>query len=238
METRCLIIDDEPIAIEIVESYLKKIPNFKIVAKLENAIQALEVVQKENIHLIFLDIQLPEFTGLEFMKSLSNPPKVIFITAYRDYAVEGFELDAIDYLVKPISFDRFLKAINKYYKSTSQELPSTENIVQDTDDYIFVNENRKMVKIYLSEILIIESIKDYVKIITPSKTIITKQQLSYFEESLPQNMFLRIHRSILVATNKIEAYTANIVEIQSIEYPIGISYKNSVSQTLNALKKS
>jgi len=231
MKTKCIIIDDEPLAIEVIESYLIKIDDMEIVAKCESAVDALAVLRKKQIDLMFLDIQMPELTGLDFLKSLSHPPKVILTTAHRKYAIEGYELDAVDYLLKPISFKRFLKAVNKYFKSADTK----NKVIHDEaneDDFIYVKENKKTIKISLEEILYIESMKDYVTFHTAQKKIITKSTMSELEEKLPVEKFIRIHRSYIVAIKKIDAFTATSIEIGKKELTIGRNYKNGVMRLL------
>ena len=229
MNTKCLIVDDEPLAIEIIETYLNRLEGFEIVSKCKNALEAFSVLEKNNIDLLFLDIQMPQLTGIEFLKSISQKPKVIFTTAYDDYAVEGYELDVLDYLVKPIAFDRFFKAINKF-KTVTHNISINDTI--DRKDFIFVNENKKSHKINLSDILYVESLKDYVRIHTHKKTVVNKTTLSDFELQLNDNRFLRIHRSYLVNIDHVSAHTAKDIEIGKIELPIGISYKQKVNDLL------
>ncbi|MFC2135359.1 LytR/AlgR family response regulator transcription factor [Bacteroidota bacterium] len=231
MKTKCLIIDDEPLAIEVIESHLEKINDIEIAAKCENAVEAFEIIRKKNIDLIFLDIQMPELTGIDFLKSLSNPPKVILTTAYRKYALEGYELDVVDYLLKPISFERFMKAINKYYKAAGNELKVIQE-EKDGEDYIYVKENKKSIKLDFAEIKYIESLKDYVTIYTETKKVITKITMTELEEKLPSNKFIRIHRSFIVSIPKIEAFTSTSIEIGKKELTIGRNYKNSVMKAL------
>lgn len=234
MNTKCIVIDDEPLAIKVLEQHIIKIPDLDLVATFKNPVDALEVLKKESIDLIFLDIQMPLITGIDFVKSTPLHAKVIFTTAHRDYAIESFELDIIDYLLKPISFSRFLKAINKY----KQGLLSTQDqrsLVKPsiTSTHIFVNTNRRFVKIEFDQILYIESIKDYVRIHTTGKAIITKDKISAFIEKLPDS-FLRVHRSYIVNTNKITAFTAKDIEIEKIEIPIGEHFKSGVLAALKA----
>ena len=236
MKTRCLIVDDEPLAIEVIESYLKKLNDTDIVAKCSSALEAFEILQKKNIDLIFLDIQMPELTGLEFLKSIKNPPKIIFTTAHRKYAVEGFELDVVDYLLKPISFERFLKALEKYYKSTESDFKVISDKDSSENDFIYVKENKKAVKILFKEILYVESLKDYVVIHTDTKKVISKIPISTLEEQLPAGKFLRIHRSFIVSVSKIDAFTSYSIEIGKKELTIGRTYKNSVLKELNYTK--
>lgn len=233
----CLLVDDEPLAIDVIASYLDKVSGFRVVAKCKNALEAFEVLQKAEIDLIFLDIQMPQLNGIEFVKTLTNPPKIIFTTAYRDYAIEGFELDAIDYLLKPVSFGRFMKAINKI-----QRKPIIENIVppesvtttSNTEPFLYIKMEKRILKVYLDKIIHIESQKDYVRIVMENEDdVVTKQKISYLEQRLPSGQFLRIHRSYIVAVNKITAFSSINIEIDEIELPIGRSYKQFVMEALN-----
>lgn len=236
MKTTCIIVDDEPIAIKVMRSHLEKIPNLEVVATCAHAVEAFEILCHTKVDLIFLDIQMPHVTGIDFLKALTQAPKVIFTTAYREYALEGFELDIIDYLLKPVSFERLLKALNKYYKSTVANLPvvySTQEIAKSKEGYIYVKSERKILKIFFSEILFIESLKDYIKIHTASGVIITKQQISHLEAKLPKETFIRIHRAYIVSVNSIKAFTAETIEVLNHELPIGRSYKSSTLSFLN-----
>ena len=245
MKINCLIVDDEPLALDVVESYIRRIDGLELVGRCENALQAFEILQNKQIDLLFLDIQMPKLDGIEFIKTLSHPPRVIFTTAYRDYAIDAFNLDAVDYLLKPIPFTRFLKAVSKAFQQlnlVNQVTPvdttgnNPANINKDLNlsgmEYIFVRADKKMVKVYLHDITYIESLKDYVIIHVPDKRIVTKQKISYLEEKLPEEVFLRIHRSFLVSIPRIEAFSPNHVEIGGKELPIGRSYKNVVSKIL------
>ena len=232
MKVNCIIIDDEPLAAALIEAHVANIPNVNIIATCTNALEGFEVLKTQSVDLIFLDIQMPLLTGIEFLKSLSNPPKVIFTTAYREYAIESYELEVVDYLLKPISFDRFFKAINKFFKTI--ESKSSTVVVsepQEVSKYIFVNVNKKQHKISFSEIVYVESIKDYIRIHLTDKTIVTKDKISEFEYKLSSN-FLRTHRSYIVNADKITAYTVNDVEIGDLEIPIGISYKKQLLEKL------
>ncbi|QHT69458.1 response regulator transcription factor [Rhodocytophaga rosea] len=234
MKTSCLIIDDEPIAIKVMRSHLEKIPSIEVKATCAHALQAFEMLQHTKIDLLFLDIQMPQLTGIDFLKSLGAPPKVIFTTAYREYAVEGFELDIVDYLLKPISFERLLKALNKYYKLTAASLPVLQAAHSPVNEsYMYVKSERKVIKVNLGDIFFIESLKDYVKIHTKTGMIITKQQISSFEEKLPPEQFIRIHRAYIVAVAYIKAFTADTIEVMQHELPIGRSYKSSTLHFLN-----
>lgn len=234
MKTRCIIIDDEPLAIALIEAHILKIPNLEVIATCSNALEGFEVLKSKQVDLMFLDIQMPLLTGMEFLKSLSNPPKVIFVTAYREFAIESYEFDVVDYLLKPIAFDRFFKAINKYFTSVERnykhDIVTSENNLKS--DYIYVNVNKKNHKVLFSEIIYAESLKDYIQIHTHEKTIVTKDKIGDFEKKLPKN-FLRIHRSYIVNMDKITAYTALDIEVDALEIPIGASYKKEVHKALN-----
>ena len=236
MKLKCLIVDDEPLAIEVIESHLDKLEGIEVIATCDNALQAFEILQKRSVDLMFLDIQMPKLTGIDFLKTLTRPPKVIITTAYRDYALEGYELDVVDYLLKPISFERFLKAINKVYKTESVFSHSLESGSElgSQDAYIYLKADKKMVKVMMDDILYIESLKDYVRVKTRQKEVITHQKISYLEEKLPEDAFLRIHRSFMVAINKIETYSAVMIEVPGKELPIGRNYKNQVLAVLNS----
>ncbi len=236
MSLKCVIVDDEPLAIEIIETYLNNFPSVSIEGKCTNAIQALEILRKKQIDLMFLDIQMPQITGTDFLKSLINPPKVIFTTAYRDFALDGFELNAVDYLLKPISFERFLKAMDKTFALIN---PDNKNIAAPVtevkeENSLFIKVERKMVKVSFNEILFLESLKDYVVFHLHDKKLITKSKISGFEILLPENQFLRIHRSFIVAINKINSYSSTELELTNKKIlPVGRNYRDSV---LNILK--
>jgi len=236
MKTKCLIVDDEPLARELIRGHIEKLENIEVVAECSDAMKALNVLHEKQIDLIFMDIQMPQITGIEFMKTLKHPPKVIFTTAYREYALEGFELDVVDYLLKPITFERFLKSINKYYQINQDDVQVVNTAVSDKlseESFIYVKENKKIVKIYFSEIRYIEGLSEYIQIYTDKRKIITKTSMSQIERKLPSETFLRIHKSFIVSMNKIEAFTASSIEIQGKELPIGRSFKNAVQNALN-----
>jgi len=233
MKYKTLIIDDENLAIEVIETHLSKFTEFEIVGKCNNALQAIEVLRKQCVDLIFLDIQMPEITGLEFLKSVNVNAEVIITTAFREFAVEGFEFNVLDYLLKPISLDRFVQAIDKFYQkhqiiqSDSQPKPKAQS------KEIFIRADRTYQKISINEIIYIESIKDYVKIYTTTGMKITKQSISKFEEDLPSDIFLRIHRSYLVNLDKISGFTNSSVLIGKKELTIGKTYQERVLKFLN-----
>ena len=232
----CLIIDDEITAREILESHVAKISAIKLCDSCKNALEAFSIINNQKIDLIFLDINMPEINGLSFAKSINKNIKVIFTTAYREYAIEGFDLQAVDYLLKPISFERFLQAVNKYLgENIPVETPQLSESIIDESDFIFVKSDRKMVKIDFEEILHIESLSDYIKIITPQKTIVTRETISNIEAKLPKKKFIRIHRSFLIAISKIESFTNEYVEINQKSLPISRSYKKSVLEQLEGL---
>ncbi len=229
MKTRCLIVDDEPLAIEIIENYLNQFEDFEIIDRCNNAISALKIIEKEHIDLLFLDIQMPKITGIDFLRALKNPPKVIFTTAHIDYAIESYEFDVVDYLVKPIPFDRFFKSINKF--KTQIKLTKSITVSQKSNSiqkHIYVRANKKNYRVVYDDILYVDSIKDYVRIHLPDKSLLVKSTLSDFGNQLPKNQFIRVHRSYLVNINVISAHTYNDIEIGAIEIPIGNSYKQMV----------
>lgn len=234
MKLTCYIIDDEPLAIEVLESHLEKIDRIEVAGIFQNAVKAFEALQEQPVDLLFLDIQMPRLTGIKFLKTLKDPPKVIFTTAYREYALEGFELDVTDYLLKPISFERFLKAINKVFaqqRSTIRSRTSTNTQVKE-EPGLFIQVNKKMVKIQPGNILYIESKRDYVKIKTTQKEILAHQTISYLEEQLPPGHFLRIHRSFIVRLDKIESWSSSEIELPGTQLPIGRTYKSQVIKSL------
>ena len=240
MKIKCLLVDDEPLAMEVLESYIAQVPNLELVEKCDNALQAYSVLRQNEIDLIFLDIEMPQLSGIEFINTLEKVPSVIFTTAHRHYAFEAYELDVLDFLLKPVSFGRFLKAINKLHRVNAPEVevkskPTASNNDSSDDKmtFIYVKEDKKMVKIYLENVVYIESLKDYVCIHTDTRKVITKQQISYLEQKLPDDEFMRIHRSFIIASKKIKAFNANQVELDGEkELPIGRSYKPLVIERL------
>ncbi len=223
-----MIVDDEPLAHDIIENYIDKIPDMEVVAKCDNAIAANEVLQNEKIDLVFLDIQMPQMTGIEWIKSLTNPPKVIFTTAYAEYAVEGFDLNAIDYLLKPIAFDRFLKAVNKVKDSLQGDISTATT----ADDFFFVKADKKLMKVHFTEILYVEGLKDYVIIKKDQGRVIALQTMKSLEVKLPSDIFMRVHRSYIVNIQQIKAVVGNSIEIlesgKPKHIPIGKNYKEDL----------
>jgi DNA-binding LytR/AlgR family response regulator len=231
----CLVVDDEPLARGLIESYITRVDGLSLVKSCENAIEAFTLLQHKPVDLVFLDIQMPQITGLDLLKSLKIRPKVILTTAYREYAFEAYDLDVIDYLLKPVTFERFLRGISKIYQIQRPETPSEDvSMLQSYDEaYIYLREDREMVKVFLKDILYIESLRDYVKVKTAARQIITYQKISYLEQKLPENKFIRIHRSFIVALDKIQSFAVNAVKVGPIEIPIGRNYKQHVMKVLN-----
>lgn len=226
----CFIVDDEPIAIDIIRHYLEKLPNFEVAGSFDDPMEAFLALKEQRIDLLFLDIQMPGLTGIELLQTISNPPEVIFTTAYREYAFEGFELNVLDYLLKPIAFNRFLQAIDKFLLKKKKTVAVAPNSTPTpAEEVLTVRADRKTVRIKLADILFIEGLKDYVKIILPDRQIVTKELVSQIEKRLPADRFLRIHRSFIIAKDKIDAYTATEVEIGQHEIPIGRKYKGVLS---------
>jgi len=215
----CIIVEDEPLAAEVLEDYIKQVPFLQLKGICSDAIYAMDMLQKEKIDLIFLDIHLPKLKGFDFVKALKNPPQVIITSAYQEYALQGYELNVVDYLLKPIEFSRFLMAVNKLKQSTPPAPPVTPVPAKPERLHLFFNVSKKKVRIYLDEILYIESMKEYIRIVTRDKTILTKFQIGQIEELLARNNFLRVHRSFIVAKDKIEAFTATDVEVNGKPIP-------------------
>ncbi len=227
----CLIIDDEIIAQEIIATHLSKISNIKKVDCCNNAIEGFNFLRNNHVDLLFLDINMPEVSGISFAKSISKDIQVIFTTAYRDYAVEGFELQAVDYLLKPISFDRLLKAVNNYFNSykTLKPEPINPNAI---NEFIFVRSDRRMIKVVFKSIVYIESYSDYLKIHLDHTNIVTRETISAIEAKLPHNYFLRIHRSYIVSLKHITSFTNETITIGKTSLTLSRSYKKDVLKTL------
>jgi DNA-binding LytR/AlgR family response regulator len=223
---KCIIVEDEPLAVKVLSDYISQVPFLELQSTFKDAILATDWLHKNNTELIFLDIHLPKLKGMAFLKTLQNPPAVIITTAYHQYAVEGFELNVTDYLLKPIEFERFLQAVNKVrtVKTISTQLSESS----DAKDYLFLNVQKKKVKILFSEIVYIESQREYIKIITTKKEYLSKMSTHEIEELLPAHLFKRVHRSFIVAINKIESYTAEEVEVHGSHIPIGRDYRDII----------
>ncbi|WP_456437692.1 LytR/AlgR family response regulator transcription factor [Psychroserpens sp.] len=223
----CLIVDDEAIAREIIATHLSKIDNIHIVASCSNAIEAFNHISNQNIDLVFLDINMPQISGISFAKSINSDIKVIFTTAYRDYAVEGFELKAVDYLLKPISFERLQKAIHTYFEIHGEKEQPIKTL-NDSSDFIFVRSDRKMIKIDFKDIIYIESYSDYLKIHLKNTTVITRETITAIEAKLPKSLFIRIHRSYIIAISAITSFTNEHIIIQNNAISISRTYKKEV----------
>ena len=232
---KALIIDDEPTAREILESHLKKIDLIEVVGSCKNAMEGFSKLNEIQVDLIFLDINMPEISGLLFAKTLDKNTKVIFTTAYREYAVDGFDLQAVDYLLKPISLERLIRAINKFLgESIPLENVSEKEIQAENSDFIFVRSDRKMIKIDFENILYIESLSDYLKIHTVEKTITTRETISNIETKLPLKKFLRCHRSFIVSIPKIDSFTNEYIEVSKKAISISRGYRTAVLAKLGS----
>jgi DNA-binding LytR/AlgR family response regulator len=234
MKMRCLLIDDEPPALQILQSHIDQISGLEIVGKCGNAVEAIELLHSKTVDVMFLDIKMPKIIGTEFLRNLSHPPKVIFVTAYREFAVEGFELDAVDYLVKPVSFQRFLKAIDRLRRSSGNESVREQELYKPNPDaFIYLKIDRVRQKIFIEDILYIESWKDYVQIhFTNGKNLLVKKTISAIENLLSDHMFLRSHRSYIVSLNKISGYSSSSLRLGATEIPVGRLYKQNVNRQL------
>lgn len=224
---RCLVLDDEPLALDILEDYIKKVPFLILVKTTTSAFEGLSLVQSGTIDLVFLDVQMPELTGIQFLKIIKGKCEVILTTAYSQYALDGYDLDVVDYLLKPIAFDRFYKAAQKVLQSTNPGHASSQELssVQNTHDFIFVKTEHKIQKIYLDDILFIEGLKDYISIFTRTERIITLQNMKKMEESLPPKSFIRVHKSYIIALGKIESIERSRIRIDEKVIPIGDTYR-------------
>lgn len=235
---KCIVVDDEPLARQLIESYIQRVEGLTLVKSCSNAVEAFATIQQRPVDLVFLDIQMPQITGIDLLKTLKQRPRVIITTAYREHAVDAYDLDVTDYLLKPILFDRFLRSISKIYQlKQPQEVQSEETTRTQSyeEAYMYLKEDREMVKVFLKDILYIESLRDYVRVKTPAKQIVTYQKISYLEQKLPESKFIRVHRSFIVATDKVSSFSNNSVKINTFEIPIGRNYKN---QALTVLNKS
>jgi len=235
MKLRCLLIDDEPPALKVLQAHIAQIKDLEVVALCRNAVEAINVLHQKKVDVMFLDIKMPMIIGTEFLRNLSHPPRVIFVTAYRDYAVEGFELDAVDYLVKPVSFERFLKAIDRLQRNGGNAvLPEEKSYQPNPEAFVYLKADKAMQKIFVKDILYVESWKDYVKLyFVGSKTLVIKQSISAMENLLSDHKFLRVHRSYIISLDKISGYTNMSVKVHSAEIPIGRLYKQAVMNCLS-----
>lgn len=233
---RCLIVEDETPAQAVIEEFIGRLDYLTLAGKCFNPFEAINFLRTNNVDLIFLDINMPGMKGTDFYKSLDNKPKVIFTTAYSEFAVEGFELEALDYLLKPISFERFVKAVNKFTHSTTLISENSSNNNNYDDAFIFVKCEKRMIKIKLNEILFIESIKNYIRIKTINKDLKTYYKISDMANELPDDKFIQIHRSFIIAVDKIESYSGTSVDVGDINVPVGKNYKDEFTNYMENLK--
>jgi DNA-binding LytR/AlgR family response regulator len=234
-----LIIDDEPLAQEVLESYVIKVPEFKNYTICNNALEAFDYLNENQVDLIFLDIQMPQISGIEFLKTLQNPPKVIFTTAFQNYAFDAFELNALDYLLKPFSFDRFNRAVEKFMdvaKNQLEKIDSTKDTDLESPDFIFVKANKKLIKIKFEDIYFVEGLKDYVIIHTPNGRIVTLHTIKSLESRLPDHIFRRVHRSYVANAQLIDSVEGNSLKIKDKLIPIGKNYKEDIINLINRYK--
>ncbi|WP_343707104.1 LytTR family DNA-binding domain-containing protein [Flavobacterium sp.] len=231
MKIKCVLIDDEPLAIKVLENYFTNFTDFEVIATFTNSLEALDFINSTAVDAVFLDINMPMMTGFELISLIENKTKVIITTAFREFAAESYDLDVLDYLVKPIPLPRFIKCINKI----TTEYNLKNNIKVETakgDSHIFIKVDKKMMKINIEEILFVEGMKEYIKVVTPDKTYITHKSLTSLSEELPQDRFLRIHKSYVIALNKVKSIEGNRVQIQSYNIPIGRNYSKEVKNKI------
>ncbi len=223
---KCIIVEDEPLAVKVLSDYISQVPFLELQGTFKDAILATDYLRNNYTDLIFLDIHLPKLKGMAFLKTLTQPPAVIITTAYHQYAVEGFDLNVTDYLLKPFEFERFLIAVNKVQSGELEKQLLNESAT--VKDYLFLNVQKKKVKILFSEIIYIESQREYIKIITTKREYISKMGTHEIEDLLPSNLFKRIHRSFIISVSKIDSYTAEMVEVNGVSIPIGRGYKDVI----------
>ncbi|MEO9967047.1 MAG: LytTR family DNA-binding domain-containing protein [Reichenbachiella sp.] len=232
MKISCLIIDDEPLAINVIKNFLINFKNFEVAGTCKDAVEGFNFLSNQEIDVIFLDINMPTISGLDFLRSLQKPPVVVITTAYREYAVESFELDVIDYLVKPFSLQRFMKTVNRIEQRKTEKEPNEVSAEDSEKAHVFFKIDKKMIKVYLDDILYIESLKDYVRIKTYDESLINHNNLVGIAEILPSEDFVRIHRSYIIAINKVKAIDGNQVEIADKLLPIGRNYQKDIKNLL------
>ena len=237
MKLQCLLIDDEPPALKVLESHIAQIGGLEVVAQCSNAIEAMDILHSKPVDVMFLDIKMPKIIGTRFLQNLPRPPKVIFVTAYREYAVDAYELDAVDYLVKPVSFERFFKAVNRLKLSMGTAVTTEENVYRNNPAaFVYLKVDKDMQKIFINDIRYIESWRDYVKVFqTTSKYLLVKQSISSIESLLSEHRFLRIHRSYIISSQHITSYNHAAVQLHDKELPIGRLYKPAVMERLNKI---
>jgi two-component system, LytTR family, response regulator len=236
MKTRCLLVDDEPLAIQLLQNHLSQLESFEVVATTGNAIRALEILQTEKIDLLFCDIKMPRLTGIDLLKTLKNPPKTILTTAYREYALDGYDLDVVDYLLKPITFERFFRAIDRYLRTHQPAMAAGPVAAVEAEPVMWsFKSGNKVFRLTLNDVFYIESQKDYVRVVTTSnQPILTKASISDLETELADKCFLRVHRSFLVNLNHVAAYSATELDVGPYPVPIGANYRELVMSRLRA----
>jgi len=232
MKLNCLVVDDEQLARELLAEYISKVPFLELKGLVKNPVEVAEILEQETIDIIFLDIQMPDITGIDLLKTLTHKPVVIFTTAYSEYALEGYELDVLDYLVKPFSFERFLKAVNKATEIIKLKQGSGHSI--SDQEYITINADHKIYRVKLDDILYIEGLREYISYYTSGKRIITLASLKNLEETLPADKFLRVHKSYIVPVNKVVAIEGNMLDIGVKKIPVGRSYREKVFKVFTA----
>ncbi|MEM7086246.1 MAG: LytTR family DNA-binding domain-containing protein [Bacteroidota bacterium] len=233
MKYRCLIVDDEPLALDLLETHISVIEELELIGRCSNALEAPAFLRQYEVDILFLDIQMPMISGIEFIKTLSNPPKIIMTTAYKEFAYEAFQLDVAGYLLKPITLESFLTTINKVLSSELVHTSSPDNHREFEQPFVYLKTAKKSIKVTLTEIIYIESLKDYVRVVTERGNFIVHHRIGHLESRLPENRFLRIHRSFIVALQKITSYTKTRVEMEEKSIPIGGHYKDQILAILN-----
>ena len=232
-KTKCLIIDDEPLAVKLIRTHLSKLDSFEVSGECKNAFKAIEFLKNEKIDLMFLDINMPEISGLDFLKSIPNPPYTIITTAFREYAIEGYDLDIVDFLLKPISFERFLKAINRYCNRTRSSLLSSANSYdQHEKKYLYIQDGKSIFKLLYEDVDYFEGYGEYVKVITTNKTYLVRETLTEFERKLSEDNFIRLHKSYIVNIRKVTGFSTIHVLLKNVELPIGRIYRDKVMKKL------
>ena len=232
MKIKCVIIDDEPLAINVVENHLKEFQNFEVIETFNNPIEALSLLEEGNVDVLFLDINMPKMNGLDFAKTLNSKMNVVITSAYREYAVESFDLNVLDYLVKPIPFNRFLKTINKITQKVYLQKGIQKEEGSNNESFIFLKVDKKLIKIKFEDILYVESLKDYIKVFTTSGNYLVHKSLTSMTEELPDSNFIRIHRSYTIAIDKVKSVEGNLVEIATTKIPIGRKYVNHAKRII------
>jgi len=237
MSIKCLIVEDELPAQRVLQTYIRDVPQLELIQSCTNALDALEILKQEEIDILFLDIQLPKLTGVNFLKSLPDPPQTIFTTAYSEYAIEGFELDAVDYLLKPFSFERFLKAVNRSIDRLEARprlinQKNEGNVNDSEENFVFFKADKKIIRINLEDLLFIEGLKDYVKVVTADETSLVLQTMKHWEHILPSSKFQRVHKSYIVNLQRIDQIKGNVIKIGTREVPIGRHYKESLQREI------